>query len=123
MTPGTVARYLSIRKGIGMSRSLENVFPTTKLRRQMPLCKPPKSEARKACIEWGMEKICKNCKWWKPKHYNGIECYLMDDDRYNFDESVSDVAITSEFITVGEDFGCIHFEPKEKDSEINQMVE
>jgi signal peptidase I len=66
-----------------------------------------------------MKKICENCK-----HYKPFNCKMMgggDTVEYNdgYDYSLArergDRLIVSEWITVPEDFGCIHWEPKVND--------
>jgi hypothetical protein len=70
-----------------------------------------------------MERICKNCKHWKSlgKFFDHLKIYVEYGDCRLFEtypgNDKSDRVIASSdffFIAVtGENFGCIHFEPKE----------
>ena len=88
------------------------MLPQTKLRIPMPPVPPPKPPKNL--------RICKNCKWWK--HWeddSGDYCdeafptephSEVNDDRVGLDHWYT--------TNIPENFGCIHFKPKEPESNI-----
>jgi len=78
-----------------------------------------------------MEKICKNCKWWglsrDGSESQGYKQCCNEDKIYydiNYFESIpekdclrySDMESYNAALVTGEDFGCIHFKPLDKQS-------
>ena len=72
-----------------------------------------------------MEKICKNCKWWDGpvsksavRPYDFGDCLLFEvvhEDDSNFGDNMIEF---TEYLYIGQNFGCIHFEAKEPEYNI-----
>ena len=57
-----------------------------------------------------MDKICMNCKHWDGRsHVKWGDCDLLEGDNYSADGADDKVSF-SEYLSVGRNFGCIHFE-------------
>lgn len=71
-----------------------------------------------------MKKICKNCKWYEKESYQEESdfygCCCNDDKIYHANEpnkkdecAISAYPFDGASLTVGENFGCIHFKKSE----------